>query len=281
MLRYLRRLADRDLALDRTMIPLGSCTMKLNATTEMEPITWPEFAGIHPVRAGRADRGLHPARRRARGMAVRGHRLRRGVAPAERGLAGGARGPPRDPRVPPPQRRRGTRHLPDPGVGPRHERGECGDGRDAGRGGRHRRRGQRRSRRSQGEGVGPRRRARRADGDLPVDPRCVRDRDHRDLRPRARVRRAGLRRRREPQRARRHRGAGSLRRRRVAPQPAQDVLHPPRRRGTRHRSGRGARRTSRRSCPAIRSTGRGRPRGRGRAGRLGRASSRFRGRTSR
>ncbi len=48
MLRYLRRLADRDLALDRTMIPLGSCTMKLNATTEMLPVTWPEFGGIHP-----------------------------------------------------------------------------------------------------------------------------------------------------------------------------------------------------------------------------------------
>jgi glycine dehydrogenase len=48
MLRYLRRLADRDLALDRTMIPLGSCTMKLNATSEMEPITWPEFAHVHP-----------------------------------------------------------------------------------------------------------------------------------------------------------------------------------------------------------------------------------------
>jgi glycine dehydrogenase len=48
MLRYLRRLADRDLALDRSMIPLGSCTMKLNATTEMIPITWPEFAAIHP-----------------------------------------------------------------------------------------------------------------------------------------------------------------------------------------------------------------------------------------
>jgi glycine dehydrogenase len=48
MMRYLRRLADRDLALDRTMIPLGSCTMKLNAAAEMEPITWPEFAGIHP-----------------------------------------------------------------------------------------------------------------------------------------------------------------------------------------------------------------------------------------
>ena len=48
MLRYLRRLADLDLALDRTMIPLGSCTMKLNATTEMVPITWPEFGAIHP-----------------------------------------------------------------------------------------------------------------------------------------------------------------------------------------------------------------------------------------
>ncbi|MGI9091910.1 MAG: aminomethyl-transferring glycine dehydrogenase [Mycobacteriales bacterium] len=48
MLRYLRRLSDRDYALDRGMIPLGSCTMKLNATTEMEPISWPEFAGIHP-----------------------------------------------------------------------------------------------------------------------------------------------------------------------------------------------------------------------------------------
>jgi glycine dehydrogenase len=48
MLRYMRRLADRDLALDRSMIPLGSCTMKLNATAEMMPITWPEFANIHP-----------------------------------------------------------------------------------------------------------------------------------------------------------------------------------------------------------------------------------------
>ncbi|MDQ7908609.1 aminomethyl-transferring glycine dehydrogenase [Phytohabitans sp. ZYX-F-186] len=48
MLRYLRRLADLDYALDRGMIPLGSCTMKLNATTEMEPVTWPEFADLHP-----------------------------------------------------------------------------------------------------------------------------------------------------------------------------------------------------------------------------------------
>ena len=48
MLRYIRHLSDRDLALDRTMIPLGSCTMKLNAATEMIPVTWPEFSNIHP-----------------------------------------------------------------------------------------------------------------------------------------------------------------------------------------------------------------------------------------
>ena len=48
MLRYIRRLADKDIALDRGMIPLGSCTMKLNATSEMEPITWPEFSDMHP-----------------------------------------------------------------------------------------------------------------------------------------------------------------------------------------------------------------------------------------
>jgi glycine dehydrogenase len=49
LLRYMRTLADKDLALDRTMIPLGSCTMKLNATAEMIPVTWPEFANIHPL----------------------------------------------------------------------------------------------------------------------------------------------------------------------------------------------------------------------------------------
>ena len=57
MLRYLRSLADRDLALDRSMIPLGSCTMKLNATTEMEPITWNEFANLHPFAPADQTRG--------------------------------------------------------------------------------------------------------------------------------------------------------------------------------------------------------------------------------
>ncbi|MCW8806580.1 MAG: glycine dehydrogenase, partial [Rhodanobacter sp.] len=49
LLRYMRALADKDLAMDRTMIPLGSCTMKLNATAEMIPVTWPEFGNIHPL----------------------------------------------------------------------------------------------------------------------------------------------------------------------------------------------------------------------------------------
>jgi glycine dehydrogenase len=57
LLRYLRRLSDKDLALDRTMIPLGSCTMKLNATTEMEPVTWPEFGGLHPFAPTEHARG--------------------------------------------------------------------------------------------------------------------------------------------------------------------------------------------------------------------------------
>ena len=57
LLRYLRRLADRDIALDRAMIPLGSCTMKLNATTEMIPVTWPEFAQLHPFAPAAQTRG--------------------------------------------------------------------------------------------------------------------------------------------------------------------------------------------------------------------------------
>ncbi|MFC4079934.1 aminomethyl-transferring glycine dehydrogenase [Amycolatopsis samaneae] len=59
MLRYLRRLSDQDYALDRGMIPLGSCTMKLNATTEMEPISWREFAGIHPFAPAGDAEGYH------------------------------------------------------------------------------------------------------------------------------------------------------------------------------------------------------------------------------
>jgi len=59
LLRYMRRLADRDLALDRAMIPLGSCTMKLNATAEMIPLTWPEFGSLHPFAPRAQADGYH------------------------------------------------------------------------------------------------------------------------------------------------------------------------------------------------------------------------------
>jgi glycine dehydrogenase len=59
MLRYMRKLADRDLALDRAMIPLGSCTMKLNATTEMMPLSWPEFCNLHPFAPRQQAGGYH------------------------------------------------------------------------------------------------------------------------------------------------------------------------------------------------------------------------------
>ena len=75
MMRYMRRLADRDLALDRAMIPLGSCTMKLNAAAEMMPITWPKFSNLHPFAPARSDRGLQGDVRRPVGQALRDHRL--------------------------------------------------------------------------------------------------------------------------------------------------------------------------------------------------------------
>src|SRR6195952_3529330 len=59
LLRYMRKLSDRDLALDRAMIPLGSCTMKLNATSEMIPLTWPEFGNLHPFAPVEQAKGYH------------------------------------------------------------------------------------------------------------------------------------------------------------------------------------------------------------------------------
>ena len=108
MLRYLRRLSDKDLALDRTMIPLGSCTMKLNATAEMEA---DHLAGVRehpPVRAHRPDRWATPSSSTALQSPARGdHRLRRCLGAAERGFAGRVRRPSRDPRLPPVPRRHG------------------------------------------------------------------------------------------------------------------------------------------------------------------------------
>ncbi len=93
MLRYMRRLEAKDLSLTHSMISLGSCTMKLNATSEMFPVTWPEFGKLHPFAPAEQTAGYREMCRAARGVARRDHRLRRRFARAERRLAGRIRGP--------------------------------------------------------------------------------------------------------------------------------------------------------------------------------------------
>ena len=105
MLRYLRALSARDYALDRGMIPLGSCTMKLNATTEMEPVSMPGFADLHPFAPAADAEGYRELIDQLESMARRGDRLRPGLDPAERRLAGRAGRAARDPRLPPGERR--------------------------------------------------------------------------------------------------------------------------------------------------------------------------------
>ena len=100
MLRYMRKLESRDLSLTHSMIPLGSCTMKLNATAEMFPVTWPEFGRMHPFAPLEQTQGYQELFRNLEAGAGRDHRLRRRVAAAERRLAGRVRRAARDPRVP-------------------------------------------------------------------------------------------------------------------------------------------------------------------------------------
>ena len=192
-----------------------------------------------PVRAGGAGAGLPLADRGPGALAGRDHRLRRGVAAAERRLPGRAGRAAGDPRVPRGERAERPERLPDPAVRARHQRRVGRDGRDAG--GRRRDPGQRRRRpgRPAGQDRDARARARRADDHVPVHARGVRAGHRRDLRGRARRRRPGVRRRRQPQRAGRAGQAGHVRRRRLAPEPAQDVLHPARRRRPGHRAGGG------------------------------------------
>ena len=248
--------SDRDYALDRGMIPLGSCTMKLNATTEMEPITWPEFADLHPFAPAEPDaEGYRELIDELERLAGRGHRLRRGVAPAQRRLAGRARRAAGDPRLPP--ARSGDdapRRLPDPGQRARHQRRLRRDGRAC------------RSSWSRPPTDGDvdlddlrakveqhARRPGRDHGDLPVDARRLRGHHHRAVRARARRRRPGLRRRRQPQRAARAGPARASSAPTSPPEPAQDLLHPARRRRPGRRPGRRCARTWRRTCPTTRS----------------------------
>ncbi len=140
LLRYLRRLADFDLALDRSMIPLGSCTMKLNAAAEMEPITWPQFADLHPFAPADQARGyarlisdLGSWLAEITGYAAVSLQPNAGSQGELAGLLAirayhAARG------------ERETGRLPDPGVRARHQRGQRGAGRAARRGGQVRRR---------------------------------------------------------------------------------------------------------------------------------------------
>ena len=186
MLRYLRRLSARDYALDRGMIPLGSCTMKLNATTEMEPSSCPASPTCTRSRPPRTPPATAELIDRAGGLAGRGHRLRPGLAPAQRRLAGRVRRAAGHPRLPPgrgdagrdvcliPSSAHGTNAASAVMAGMRvvvvkaaddgtvdldDLRAKC----DAAR-----------------------RRPRRDHGDLPVDARRLRGRHHRALRDRAR-----------------------------------------------------------------------------------------------
>ena len=242
------------------MIPLGSCTMKLNATTEMEPITWPEFADLHPFAPAEQAAGLPRADRRAGGAgwprSPATTRCRCSPTPAPRASSPGCW---RSAPTTAPTATTGRDVCLIPSSRARHQRRQRGDGRHAGR------RGQAATTTATSTWTtcdaqdrdSTRDDARRDHGHLPVDARRLRGRHRRALRDGARRRRPGLRRRRQPQRAGRPRPAGRVRRRRVAPEPAQDVLHPARRRRPRRRPGRRCARTSRRTCPTTRCTRRG------------------------
>ena len=252
MLRYLRRLADKDLALDRTMIPLGSCTMKLNATVEMEPLTWPGLADMHPFTPDDATVGIRAmiAQLEAMLVAITGYdavslQPNAGSQGEFAGLLAihayhRSRGDTGRDVCLIPSSAHGTNAASAVMAGLKVVVVRCDDAR------------QHRPRRSRGEGGRSGRCAGRSDGDLSVDARCVRGAHQRVVRDRPPPRRAGVRRRREPQRDGRAGAARQVRCRRQPPQLAQDVLHPARRRRARRRARLRCAPTSPRSCRHIR-----------------------------
>ena len=132
MTRYIRRLSDRDLALDRAMIPLGSCTMKLNATAEMLPITWPEFSDIHPFVPEDQALGYREMidDLTDKLCAVTGYDAF-SMQPNS-GAQGEYAGLLDHPQLPYRQRRRSARRLPDPDLRARDQPGLGADGRHEG-----------------------------------------------------------------------------------------------------------------------------------------------------
>ena len=233
-MRYIRSLERKDVGLDTSMIPLGSCTMKLNAASEMLPVTWPTFSRMHPFAPADAGAGLPAGIRRARARALQDHRARRGVAAAEFRRAGRVCRPDDDSRLSPRSRPARTQRRPDPGIGARHQSGERDDGRAESR-----RRGVRqqrlhRPRRSAREGGAVQANAVIADGDVSVDIRRLRGGHQGDLPGRSRARRSGLHGRREHERAGRADESGGDRRRRLPSEPAQDFRDSAWRRRSRH-----------------------------------------------
>ncbi len=232
MLRYLKKLESRDLSLTTSMIPLGSCTMKLNATAEMFPISWPEISKLHPFAPSRTDGGLHgnfPATGR---LAGGNHRLRRGFIATECRIAGRIRGSAGHSRISCIARRSASQRLSHSDIGTRHESSQRDNGRIQGCVGRLLERWRHRPCRSSRESRRTRARSRRAHGDLSINARRIRADDSRNLRHRSRAWRPGLHGRREHERASRSLSPRRLRRRCLSSESAQDVLHPTRRRRT-------------------------------------------------
>jgi glycine dehydrogenase len=229
MLRYLRRLEGRDIALNRAMIPLGSCTMKLNATTEMLPVSWPEFAALHPFAPAEQAQGyrellddLERMLAECTGydavsmqpnagsqgeyaglLAIKRYHESRG----DTARAMYASSPPRP-----------TAPTPPAPYSP-----ECAWSSSTAT----------TTATWTSRTCAARRRSTRHAGRhhdyLPLDARRIRGGRRRGLRRGARARRPGLRGWRQPECPGRPRRAGAFRCRRIAPQPAQDLLHPPRR----------------------------------------------------
>jgi len=230
MLRYLRSLADKDLALDRTMIPLGSCTMKLNATSEMIPVTWPEFCNIHPLAPAEQTQGYQEMISTLEAMLVECTGYDAVSLQPNSGAQGEYAGLLA---IRAYHRARGEGHRTICLI-PESAHGTGG-----------------------------------ANGHLSLHARCVRGGDRRDLRRDPPARRAGLHGRGQSQRTGGAGQAGQVRLGRVAPEPAQDLLHPARRRRPGRRAGGGARAPGALPAleiPSARSPGEGRGAGRGRHG---------------
>jgi len=229
LLRYLRQLADKDLAMDRTMIPLGSCTMKLNATAEMVPVTWPEFANLHPLAPAAQARGygeliagLEAMLEEITGYDAVSLQPNSGAQGEYAGLLA----------IRAFHASRGEGHRNICLI-------KCTDGGHAGGGHPVRRQRQCRRRRHPPTSRKALGQPGRDHADLPIHPRRVRGRRGRNMRHRPQSRWPGLHRRRQHERIgwvgqARQVGFGC-----VAPEPAQDLLHPSRRRRPGCRSVRG------------------------------------------